>query len=142
MRDLHNNIDAERIIAPQAKTTIAATLGKVIDLKGYEGCEIIIDYGTITASPRRSRRSSRTAMSPARWPRSPTPICSAPKRAPASPRPHAHVERQQERHQADRLYRHQALLTCEVVSTVTAATIIAVTSIKHTPSRAAGRDLI
>ena len=50
MRDLHNNIDAERVIAPVAKTTIAATVGKVIDLRGYEGCEFIINYGSITAT--------------------------------------------------------------------------------------------
>lgn len=50
MRDLHNMIDAERSIAPVAKTTIAATVGKVVDLKGYEGCEFIISYGSITAT--------------------------------------------------------------------------------------------
>lgn len=50
MRDLHNNIDAERVLHPQAKTTIAVTQGKVIDLRGYEGCEFIISYGSITAT--------------------------------------------------------------------------------------------
>jgi len=50
MRDMHNSIDAERVIAPVAKTTIAATVGKIIDLKGYEGCEFIVSYGSITAT--------------------------------------------------------------------------------------------
>lgn len=50
MRDLHNNMDVERVLSPQAKTTIAMQLGKVIDLKGYEGCEFVISYGEITAT--------------------------------------------------------------------------------------------
>lgn len=50
MRDLHSNISQVRCISPQAKTTIAATVGKVVDLKGYEGAEIIISYGSITAT--------------------------------------------------------------------------------------------
>ena len=50
MRDLHNNMSPVRCISPQAKTTIAATVGKVVDLKGYEGAEILISYGSITAT--------------------------------------------------------------------------------------------
>lgn len=49
-RDLHNHIDVERILHPQAKTTIAMQLGKVVDLRGYEGCEIVFNYGSITAT--------------------------------------------------------------------------------------------
>jgi hypothetical protein len=50
MRDLHSNLDADNILYPQAKTTIAVQLGKVIDLKGYEGCELIFQYGSVTAT--------------------------------------------------------------------------------------------
>lgn len=50
-RDLHNNIDAIRVISPVAVgTTGTGQTGKVIDRKGYEGVEFIIDYGTITAT--------------------------------------------------------------------------------------------
>ena len=46
MRDLHNNIDAERTIAAVA----GAATGKVVDLQGYKGCEFIISYGSVTAT--------------------------------------------------------------------------------------------
>lgn len=49
-RDVHNNIDVIRSLSPIAKTTIAATVGKVVDTAGYEGVELIISYGTITAT--------------------------------------------------------------------------------------------
>lgn len=50
MRDLHSNIDADTVLYPQAKTTIAVQLGKVIDLQGYEGCELLFHYGTISGT--------------------------------------------------------------------------------------------
>lgn len=49
-KDIHNQIDVVRSIAPVAKTTVAATVGKVVDRNGYEGVEFIIAYGSITAT--------------------------------------------------------------------------------------------
>lgn len=49
-RDLHNNIDVVRTIAPVALTTIAGVAGKVVDTAGYEGVELIFNYGSITAT--------------------------------------------------------------------------------------------
>jgi hypothetical protein len=46
MRDLHSNFDAVRTIAAVA----GAATGKIVDLKGYQGCEFIISYGSITAT--------------------------------------------------------------------------------------------
>jgi hypothetical protein len=47
--ELHNNISAQRCIAPVAVgTTGTGTTGKVIDRRGYRGVEFIISYGTIT----------------------------------------------------------------------------------------------
>jgi len=46
MRDLHDNISAVRTIAAVA----GAATGKVVDLKGFQGCEFIISYGSITAT--------------------------------------------------------------------------------------------
>lgn len=46
MRDLHNNIAPIRGIASVA----GAATGKVVDLRGYEGCEFIINYGSVTAT--------------------------------------------------------------------------------------------
>ena len=51
MRDLHNNINTIRTISPVAVgTTGTGKTGVVVDLQGYEGCEFIFDYGTITAT--------------------------------------------------------------------------------------------
>ena len=51
MRDLHNNIDTVRTIASVAVgTTGTGVTGKVVDTAGYEGVEIVINYGTITAT--------------------------------------------------------------------------------------------
>lgn len=46
MRDLHNNIKTVRVISSVA----GAATGKIVDLAGYQGCEFIINYGTITAT--------------------------------------------------------------------------------------------
>lgn len=46
MRDLHNNIKTVRVVAPVA----AAATGKVVDLQGYQGCEFVISYGSVTAT--------------------------------------------------------------------------------------------
>lgn len=45
-RDLHNNIKTVRTIAAVA----GAATGKVVDRAGYEGCEFVISYGSITAT--------------------------------------------------------------------------------------------
>jgi hypothetical protein len=51
MRDLHNNIRVVRSIAPVAAgVTGTGTVGKIVDRKGYDGVEVIISYGTITAT--------------------------------------------------------------------------------------------
>ena len=50
-RDLHSNFDADNVIAAVAVgTTGTGQTGKVIDLKGFRGCEFIISYGNITAT--------------------------------------------------------------------------------------------
>lgn len=46
MRDLHNNIKTVRVIAAVA----GAATGKVVDLAGYQGCEFVISYGSVTAT--------------------------------------------------------------------------------------------
>ena len=46
MRDLHRNMKASRVVAPVA----GAATGKIVDLAGYEGCEFIISYGSVTAT--------------------------------------------------------------------------------------------
>lgn len=51
MRDLHNNIKTVRVISPVAAgTTGTGTVGKIVDLAGYQGCEFVINYGTVTAT--------------------------------------------------------------------------------------------
>jgi hypothetical protein len=50
-RDLQNNIDTVRTIAPVAAgTTGVGVVGKVVDTAGYEGVTIVLAYGTITAT--------------------------------------------------------------------------------------------
>lgn len=50
-RDLHHNISALRSISPIAVgTTGTGQTGKIIDTAGYQGVEIILDYGTVTAT--------------------------------------------------------------------------------------------
>jgi hypothetical protein len=45
-RDLHNNVKTVRTIAAVA----GAATGKVVDRSGYEGCELVISYGSVTAT--------------------------------------------------------------------------------------------
>lgn len=44
--DMHNNIRAVRSIAPVA----GAATGKVVDRLGYQSVEIVLSYGTVTAT--------------------------------------------------------------------------------------------
>jgi hypothetical protein len=135
MRDLHNKIDAERIIAPQAKTTVAATVGKVIDLKGYEGCEIIIDYGTIsgvtaTLTPVVKDGDATGSLASVAdtyllGTEAGAGIASGTRTSNANKNVSKRIG----------YIGLKRYLSVDVVSTVTAATIIAVTAIKHTPSR-------
>lgn len=49
--DLHNNVRAQRVIAPVAAgTTGTGKTGAIIDRQGYGGVEFILGYGTITAT--------------------------------------------------------------------------------------------
>jgi hypothetical protein len=49
--DIHNNVKAQRCIAPvTVGTTGTGKTGKIIDRQGYGGVEFIIDYGTVTAT--------------------------------------------------------------------------------------------
>lgn len=51
MRDLHSNIKSVRVISSVAAgVTGTGTVGKIVDLAGYQGCEFVINYGTITAT--------------------------------------------------------------------------------------------
>jgi predicted secreted Zn-dependent protease len=49
MNDLHNNIDAVRGWAAKAASGGAAA-GKIIDRQGYGGVEFVISYGAVTAT--------------------------------------------------------------------------------------------
>lgn len=51
MRDVHNNVKAVRSISPIALgTTGTGQAGKIVDRQGYEGVEIVLSYGVITAT--------------------------------------------------------------------------------------------
>src|SRR3989304_3526783 len=50
MNDLHNNCDAVVVIPPIALTTIAGLAGAIIDRQGYGGGEFIPQYGAIPAT--------------------------------------------------------------------------------------------
>ena len=51
MKDMHNVINALRVVPPIAVgTTGTGQTGKVIDTAGYGGVEFIVSYGTITAT--------------------------------------------------------------------------------------------
>lgn len=50
MNDLHNNVRSVRALGPVALTTVAGLAGKVLDRQGYGGVEFIIAYGTVTAT--------------------------------------------------------------------------------------------
>lgn len=50
-RDIHNNLGAVRVIAPVAVgTTGTGQTGKIIDRAGYGAIEFVIAYGAITAT--------------------------------------------------------------------------------------------
>jgi hypothetical protein len=50
MHDLHNTTRALRALGPVALTTTAGLAGKVIDRQGYGGVEFIISYGSVTST--------------------------------------------------------------------------------------------
>ena len=50
MRDLHNNIDAVRIVGPIAIGANATVSGKVIDRRGFGTVEFISSYGAIVTT--------------------------------------------------------------------------------------------
>jgi len=51
IKDLHNNSHVKRVISPVAVGTTGTGLtGKIIDLQGYGGVEFLISYGTATAT--------------------------------------------------------------------------------------------
>jgi hypothetical protein len=51
MRDLHNNVKVIRVISPVAVgTTGTGKTGKVIDRKGFQSVEFDVAYGAITAT--------------------------------------------------------------------------------------------
>lgn len=50
MNDLHNNIRAQKVIAPVAIGANATKTGTVIDRKGYGGVEFIASYGAVTTT--------------------------------------------------------------------------------------------
>lgn len=48
--DLHNNVKAQRVIAPIAIGANGTVSGKVIDRKGYAGVEFIASYGNVSTT--------------------------------------------------------------------------------------------
>jgi hypothetical protein len=50
MHDLHNNSRTLRALGPVALTTVAGLAGKVLDRQGYGGVEFVIAYGTVTST--------------------------------------------------------------------------------------------
>jgi len=48
--DMHNSVRAVTAIKPVALTTVAGVSGKIIDRKGYNGVEMVVSYGEITAT--------------------------------------------------------------------------------------------
>lgn len=51
MRDIHNRMKVVRSIAPIAiGTTGTGQAGKIVDRQGYDSVEILLSYGTITAT--------------------------------------------------------------------------------------------
>jgi hypothetical protein len=50
MHDLHNNVKAQRVIAPVAIGANATKTGKVIDTQGYEAVEFVASYGAVTTT--------------------------------------------------------------------------------------------
>ena len=50
MKDLHNNVRVQRVIAPVAIGANATKTGKVIDRQGYGGVEFVASYGAVTTT--------------------------------------------------------------------------------------------
>lgn len=50
MNDMHNNIRAQRVIAPVAIGANATKTGAVIDRAGYGGVEFVASYGAVTTT--------------------------------------------------------------------------------------------
>ncbi|MCG7984727.1 MAG: hypothetical protein JAY90_18495 [Candidatus Thiodiazotropha lotti] len=51
MHDLHNNARSMRVISPVAcGVTGTGLTGEVIDTQGYNGVELIVNYGAVTAT--------------------------------------------------------------------------------------------
>jgi hypothetical protein len=48
--DRHNDSRAMRCLGPQALTTTAGATGKIVDRKGFNGVEFVIGYGAVTAT--------------------------------------------------------------------------------------------
>lgn len=50
-RDMHNNVDVERCLSPiSAGTTGTGRTGKIFDRSGFRAVEILVSYGTVTAT--------------------------------------------------------------------------------------------
>lgn len=51
MRDLHNNCRSVRVVEPVAVgTTGTGQTGQIIDRQGYQGVELVVNYGAVTAT--------------------------------------------------------------------------------------------
>lgn len=49
-KDLHNQVKAQRVIAPLAIGANATKTGKVIDRQGFGGVEFVASYGAVTTT--------------------------------------------------------------------------------------------
>jgi len=45
--DIHNQMKVVRALDPKSITTDTTTVGTVVDLRGFEGCEFVIAYGLL-----------------------------------------------------------------------------------------------
>ena len=50
MHDLHNTVRTLRALGPVALTTVAGLAGKVLDRQGFNGVEFVIAYGSVTST--------------------------------------------------------------------------------------------
>jgi len=48
MRDIHNNVKNDVALNIQAIVSDTTTVGSIIDLQDYDGCEFVIQSGTLT----------------------------------------------------------------------------------------------
>lgn len=48
--NLHEECRTLRAFGPAAMTTVAGLAGKIIDRKGYNGVEFVVNYGAVTAT--------------------------------------------------------------------------------------------